>query len=55
MSWPMSRDCQSREVLSATHFVADLTLGLGEVVYDYLGPEAVAASDERAVAVEAAQ
>jgi acetoacetate decarboxylase len=25
-----------REVLSATHFVADLTLGLGEVVYDYL-------------------
>jgi acetoacetate decarboxylase len=25
-----------REVLSATHFVADLTLGLGEVVFDYL-------------------
>jgi acetoacetate decarboxylase len=24
------------EVVSATHFVADLTLGLGEVVYDYL-------------------
>jgi acetoacetate decarboxylase len=24
------------EVLSAVHFVADLTLGLGEVVYDYL-------------------
>lgn len=24
------------EVLSATHFVADLTLGLGEVVHDYL-------------------
>ena len=25
-----------REVVSATHFIADLTLGLGEVVYDYL-------------------
>jgi acetoacetate decarboxylase len=25
-----------REVVSATHFVADLTLGLGEVVFDYL-------------------
>jgi acetoacetate decarboxylase len=25
-----------REVLSASHFVTDLTLGLGEVVYDYL-------------------
>jgi acetoacetate decarboxylase len=25
-----------REVLSATHFVCDLTLGLGEVVHDYL-------------------
>ena len=25
-----------REVLSATHFVTDLTLGLGEVVHDYL-------------------
>ena len=24
------------EVLSAVHFIADLTLGLGEVVYDYL-------------------
>lgn len=28
------------EVLSATHIVADLTLGLGRVVYDYLGKEA---------------
>jgi len=26
------------EVLSASHFTADLTLGLGEVVYDYLAP-----------------
>jgi acetoacetate decarboxylase len=25
-----------REVLSASHFVTDLTLGLGEVVHDYL-------------------
>ena len=27
------------EVLSAVHFKADLTLGLGSVVYDYLAPE----------------
>jgi acetoacetate decarboxylase len=26
------------EVLSATHILADLTLGLGKVVYDYLKP-----------------
>jgi acetoacetate decarboxylase len=25
-----------REVVSASHYIADLTLGLGEVVYDYL-------------------
>ena len=25
-----------REVISATHIIADLTLGLGKVVYDYL-------------------
>jgi acetoacetate decarboxylase len=25
-----------REVVSASHFVTDLTLGLGEVVFDYL-------------------
>jgi acetoacetate decarboxylase len=24
-----------REVVSASHSIADLTLGLGEVVYDY--------------------
>ncbi|MBV1702758.1 MAG: acetoacetate decarboxylase [Hyphomicrobiales bacterium] len=29
-----------REVVSAVHFVADLTLGLGEVVFDYLDPKA---------------
>jgi acetoacetate decarboxylase len=25
-----------REVVSAAHYVTDLTLGLGEVVFDYL-------------------
>ena len=25
-----------REIVSATHYVTDLTLGLGEVVFDYL-------------------
>jgi acetoacetate decarboxylase len=25
-----------RQVVSATHYVTDLTLGLGEVVFDYL-------------------
>jgi acetoacetate decarboxylase len=25
-----------REVVSAAHFITDLTLGLGEVVFDYL-------------------
>ena len=36
-----------REVLGATHFIADLTLGLGEVVYDYLAdaPKAATALD----------
>lgn len=29
-------DLPVREVISATHIVADLTLGLGKVVYDYL-------------------
>jgi acetoacetate decarboxylase len=28
-----------REVISATHILTDLTLGLGEVVYDYLNPK----------------
>ena len=31
-----------REIVSAVHFVADLTLGLGEVVFDYLDPDAKA-------------
>jgi acetoacetate decarboxylase len=25
-----------REVISATHIIADLTLGLGKIVHDYL-------------------
>jgi len=25
-----------REVVSATHYITDLTLGLGEVVFDYM-------------------
>ena len=29
-----------REIVSATHFIADLTLGLGEVMFDYLDPNA---------------
>lgn len=28
-----------RQVLSATHILADLTLGLGEVIHDYLQPQ----------------
>jgi acetoacetate decarboxylase len=27
------------KVLAPTHIIADLTLGLGKVVYDYLKPE----------------
>lgn len=46
-----------REVVSASHFKADLTLGLGEVVFDYLagsgGEEA--ARPERPAAVEPAR
>ena len=30
------------QVLSAKHIVADLTLGLGTVVHDYLAPSAAA-------------
>ena len=29
-------DLPMREIISATHIIADLTLGLGKVVYDYL-------------------
>lgn len=34
-------DLPVREVISATHLVADLTLDLGEVVHDYLSQDAV--------------
>ncbi len=30
-----------REVVSASHFIADLTLGLGEVVFDYLDRQVI--------------
>jgi acetoacetate decarboxylase len=35
-----------REVLGGLHFVADLTLGLGEVVYDYLADAALSEAAE---------
>ena len=31
-----SRNCRLAEVLSAVHILADLTLGLGRVVHDYM-------------------
>jgi acetoacetate decarboxylase len=34
------------EVVSAVHFVADLTLGLGKTVYDYLKPAATRAAEK---------
>ena len=42
-----------REVVGATHFIADLTLGLGEVVHDYLADAPKAASALDALAREA--
>ena len=42
------------EVLSATHFIGDMTLGLGEVVFDYLAPDVGAGvSPVRAAAEDA--
>ena len=42
------------EVLSATHFIGDMTLGLGEVVFDYLAPDVGAGvSPARAAAEDA--
>ena len=35
------------EVVSATHIVADLTLGLGKVVHDYLAPSEPSHRKER--------
>jgi acetoacetate decarboxylase len=39
------------EVLSAVHFVADLTLGLGKVVHDYLKPIPTRATERRLACV----
>jgi len=38
------------EVVSAVHILADLTLGLGEVVHDYLGEQPASARTKRTVA-----
>ena len=40
MRSPPSPSCRCSQVLSAKHVVADLTLGLGTVVHDYLAPGA---------------
>jgi acetoacetate decarboxylase len=39
------------EIVSAVHFVADLTLGLGKAVYDYLQPAATRATERRLACV----
>jgi acetoacetate decarboxylase len=39
------------EVVSAVHCVADLTLGLGKVVHDYLHPAAIRATERRLACV----
>lgn len=43
-----------REVISATHIIADLTLGLGKVVYDYLDQKIVGKMEEKIGAQNAA-
>jgi acetoacetate decarboxylase len=37
------------EVVSAVHILADLTLGLGEVVHDYLAEQSATARSKRVV------
>ena len=39
------------EVVSAVHFVADLTLGLGKVMHDYLQPAATHGTERRLACV----
>jgi acetoacetate decarboxylase len=39
------------EVVSAVHFIADLTLGLGKVVHNYLQPAATRATERRLACV----
>jgi acetoacetate decarboxylase len=41
------------QVLSAKHFVADLTLGLGTVVHDYLSPSQAARRRDSEMFIEA--
>jgi len=41
-------DLPVKRVVSALHFIADLTLDLGEVVYDYLAPARTTAKDAKA-------
>ena len=36
MRWRRSPICRCARSISATHILADLTLGLGKVVHDYL-------------------
>ena len=44
-------DLPMLEVVSAVHFIADLTLGLGKVVHDYLQPAAMRTSERRLACV----
>ena len=55
MQWEMSRNFPVLEVLSGTHFVADVTLGLGEVVHDYLAAGQEAPVRSLSLAAEPAQ
>jgi acetoacetate decarboxylase len=43
------------DVLSGTHFVADVTLGISEVVHDYLADEQEAPVQNPSLAAEPAQ
>ena len=43
------------EVLSGTHFIADVTLGLGEVVHDYLADSQSAPVQNLSLVTEPAQ
>ena len=43
------------KVLSGTHFIADVTLALGEVVHDYLGEENAALVQNLSLVTEFAQ
>ena len=49
--WHLFAELPVLEVVSAVHFVADLTLGLGKVVHDYLQPAATRATERRLACV----